>query len=71
MITSAIKKQTSECCSILLYPYGITNLESKKEKKKGILLLAYIADVSLTNRSFYMRTLSLRQIRSSSRDKMR
>ena len=33
----------------------------KKRKRKAILLLAYIADVScLTNRSFYMRTLSLR-----------
>ena len=32
----------------------------KKRKKKAILLLAYIADVSyLANRSFYMRTLSL------------
>ena len=34
----------------------------KKRKRKAILLLAYIADVScLTNRSFYMRTLSLRK----------
>ena len=32
----------------------------KKVKRKAILLLAYIADVScFTNRSFYMRTLSL------------
>ena len=37
--------------------YGISNLESWK---KYILLLAYIADAScFTNRSFYMRTLSL------------
>ena len=35
MFTSAIKKQTSVCCSISLNPYGISNLESwKKEKKK-------------------------------------
>ena len=34
-----------------------------KKKKEGNLLLAYIADVScLTNRSFYMRTLSLTKI---------
>ena len=60
MITSAIKKQTSFCCSISLNPYDISNLESRKKKRKRIatLLLAYIADVScLTNRSFYMRTL--------------
>ena len=40
-----------------------SNLESRKKKvkRKAILLLAYIADVScITNRSFYMRTLSLR-----------
>ena len=59
MITSAIKKQTSVCCSISLNPYyGISNLESwgKKSKRKAILLLADIADVRcLTNRSFYMR----------------
>ena len=70
MFTSAIKKQTFDCCSISLNPYnnieipfyGISNSESwkKKRKRKAILLLAYIADVScLTNRSFYMRTLSL------------
>ena len=65
MFTSAIKKQTSVCCSVSLNPYGISNLEiwnhgKKKEKRKAILLLAYIADVScLTNRPFYMRTLSL------------
>ena len=61
MITSAIKKQTSICCFIKSL-YGISNLESrkKKRKRKAILLLAYIADVScLTNRFFYMRTLSL------------
>ena len=41
----------------------------KKRKRKAILLLAYIADVScLTNRSFYMRTLSLRE-RNSKSDK--
>ena len=68
MFTSAIKKQTSACCSISLNPYiwyfKLGNLESwkKKEKRKAILLLAYIADVScLTNRPFYMRTLSLRK----------
>ena len=46
MITSAIKKQTSVCCSISLNPYyGISNLESriKKVKRKGkaFLLLPY------------------------------
>ena len=36
MITSAIKKQTSDCCSFSLNPYnyGISNLESWKKKKK-------------------------------------
>ena len=34
MITSAIKKQTSVCCSISLYPYyGISNLESRIKKE--------------------------------------
>ena len=52
MITSAIKKQTSICCSISL------NHGGKKEKRKAILLLTYIADVScLTNRPFYIQTL--------------
>ena len=60
MLTSAIKKKTSVCCSISLNPYMVFqtwNLESriKKVKRKAILLLAYC----LTNRSFYMRTLSL------------
>ena len=36
MFTSAIKKQTSDCCSISLYPYyGISNLESWEKKEKG------------------------------------
>ena len=62
MITSAINKQTSLFVLCLLFYfiksiYGISNLESWKK----IILLACIADVScLTNRSFYMRTLSLR-----------
>ena len=40
MLTSAIKKQTSVCCSISLNPYnyGVSNLESgiteKRKKKK-------------------------------------
>ena len=35
MFTSAIKKQTSVCCSISLNPYyGISNLESLREKRK-------------------------------------
>ena len=62
MIKSAIKKQTSVCCSISLNPYMAfqTWNHGKKRKRKAILLLAYIADVScLTNRSIYMRTLSL------------
>ena len=60
MFTSAIKKQTSDCCSISLNPF---KLESwKKKKRKAILSIAYIADVScLTNCLFYMRTLSLKQ----------
>ena len=65
MFTSAIKKQTSDCCSISLNPYMVfqTWNHGIKRKRKAILLLAYIADVScLTNRSFYMRTLSLRFI---------
>ena len=68
MFTSAIKKQTSVCCSISLNSYMVfQNLEEKKkkkkkEKRKAILLLAYIADVScLTNRPFYMGTLSLKK----------
>ena len=65
MLTSAIKKQTSVCCSISLNPYmvfqtwksGISG-KKKKKKRKAIVLLAYIADVScLTNRLLYMRTL--------------
>ena len=65
MFTSAIKKQTSVCCSISLNPYMVfqtwkSGIMEKKRKRKAILLLAYIADVScLTNRPFYMRTLSL------------
>ena len=60
MITSAIKKHTSICCSISLNPYMVFqtwNMEKRKEKQ---FYCSYIADVScLTNRSFYMRTLSL------------
>ena len=57
-----LKKLTSVYCSISLNPYNIiSNLESRKKKKESnSIVLAYIADVScLTNRSFYMRTLSL------------
>ena len=61
MFTSAIKKQTSDCCSISLNPnlwYFKLGIMEKQNKMKATLLLAYIADVScLTNRSFYMRTL--------------
>ena len=48
MLTTAIKKQTSVCCSISLNPYmvflklGIWNHGNKKEKRKAILLIAYI-----------------------------
>ena len=38
MFISAIKKQTSVCCSISLYPYMVFqtwNLESWKKKEKG------------------------------------
>ena len=63
MFTSAFKKQTSVCCSISFNPYMVFqtwNHGKRKEKRKAILLLAYIADGScLTNRTFYMRTLSL------------
>ena len=63
MFTSAIKKQTSDCCSISLYPYMVFQTWNHgKERKQGkqFYCIAYIADVScLTNRSFYMRTLSL------------
>ena len=68
MLTSAIKKQTSVCCSIPLNPYyGISNFQTwnhdgkRKEKKESkILLLAYYADVScLTNCPFYMQTFCL------------
>ena len=36
MLTSAIKKQTSVCCSISLNPYtnGISNLELRKKESK-------------------------------------
>ena len=65
MITSVIKKQTSVCCSIPLNPYMVFQTwnhgKKKKRKRKAILLLAYIADVScLTNRSFYKRPLFLK-----------
>ena len=56
MFTSAIKKQTSDCCSISLNPYnGISNLEigshgKKKGKQFYCYLILLIADVScLTN----------------------
>ena len=53
MIISAIKKQTFVCCSISSYPYMVFQTWNHG-KRKAILLLAYIADVScLTNRSFY------------------
>ena len=66
MFTSAIKKQTSVCYSISLNYYMVfqtwkSGITKKKEKRKAILLLGYIADVScLSNQPFYMRTLSLR-----------
>ena len=62
MFTSAIKKQTSVFCSISLNPYMVfqTWNHGEKKKRKAILLLACIVDVScLTNRFFYMRTSSL------------
>ena len=63
MFTSAIKKQTSVCCSISLNPYMVFqawNHGKKKKKESNSILLAYIDDVScLTNCPFYMRTLSL------------
>ena len=65
MFTSAIKKQTSDCCSISLNSYieFQTWNHGKKRKRKAFLLLAYIADVScLTNCPFYMLTLSLNSL---------
>ena len=67
MFTSAIKKQTSVCCSISLYPlwYFKLGIMEKKERKAIIFLAYIITDVScLTNRPFYMRTLSLRTIKT-------
>ena len=58
-----LKSRHLFCCSISLNPYMVfqTWNHEKKVKRKAILLLAYIADVScITNRSFYMRTLSLK-----------
>ena len=61
---AAIKKQTSDCSFYFNKSlYSISNLKiwnhGKKERKRKALL-AYIADViCLTNRPFYMRTLSL------------
>ena len=53
MITLAIKKQTSICCSISLNPNMIFQTWNHGKKGKAILLLAYIADVScLTNCPF-------------------
>ena len=51
MFTSAIKKQTFVCCSISLNPDMVfqtwkSGITGKKDKRKIILLLAYIADVS-------------------------
>ena len=34
MITSAIEKQISVCCSISLNPYGISNFITDKKSKK-------------------------------------
>ena len=59
MLISDMKKQTSDCCSISLNPYMVFQTWNHG-KRKAILLLAYIADVScMTNRPFYMQTLSL------------
>ena len=66
MITSAIKKQTFVCCFISLNPYmafQTWNHGEKKKKESNSIVNLYYADVScLTNRSFYMRTLSLRNL---------
>ena len=54
MFTSAIKKQTSVCCSILLNPYMVfqTWNHGRKKESNSIVLIAYIADVScLTNQA--------------------
>ena len=55
MLTPAMKKQTSYCCSISLNPYMVfqtwkSEITEKKKEKRNFIDLAYIADVSvLTN----------------------
>ena len=56
----AIKKQTSVCCFIS-NPYRVFQTwnhgkkkKKKKKKRKEILLLAYIADVSLLDQSLLL-----------------
>ena len=45
MITSAIKKQTSDCCSISLYPYIMVfqtwNHGEKKKKESNSIVSLY------------------------------
>ena len=66
MFTSAIKKQTSVCCSISLNPYMVFqtwNRGKKEEKESNSIVSLYISDVScMTNRPFYMRTLSFKDV---------
>ena len=66
MLPSAIKKQTSVCCSISLNPYMVFQtwksgiMKKKRKKENNSIDLAYIADVSvLINPVIHMRTLSL------------
>ena len=61
-ITSAIKMQTSDCCSISLNPYmafQTWNHGKKKEKGRQFYCWLILLMSAVTNRSFYMRTLSL------------
>ena len=58
MLISAINKQTSDCSFYFIeFFYGI----SQTLKKSNSIVLAYIADVSVSANSsyIYMRTLSL------------
>ena len=52
MFTSAIKKQTSICCSISLNTYMVFQIWNHEKKEK--IVLAYIADVSVSTNPSYI-----------------